>query len=137
MVPSCKSHFLKNFLVMLFIFTCNTAIRSSCFFSLLYCRHIVQFAPPLVSPKTLVIPCDSVYIISFRSGGFGSWGIGLSDGTKIKYYQIALLRGLYECEQPPAVLRGCHSPYTHTNTWQKIEKRIIAVRWVDPGISEC
>lgn len=121
---------------MLFIFTCNTAIRSSCFFSLLYCRHIVQFAPSLVPPTSPChIPCASVYRISFRSGGFGSWGIGLSDGTK--YYQIALQRGLYECEQPPAVLGGCHSPFTHTNTWQKIEKRRIAVGWVDPGISEC
>ena len=135
MVPNCKSHFLTKF-VMLFIFTYNTAIRSSCLFSLLYYGHIVQFASPLVPPTSPChIPCASVYRISFRSGGLRSWGIGLSDGTK--YYQIALQRGLYECEQPPAVLRGCHSPYTHTNTWQKIEKRIIAVGWMDPGISEC
>lgn len=60
--------------------------------------------------------------------------IGLSDGTK--YYQIALQRGLCECQQSPAGLRGCHSAYTHTNAWQKIEKWITAVGWVDPGISE-
>ena len=60
---------------MLFIFTYNTAIRSSCFFSLLYCRHIVQFASALVTPSSPChIPCASVYRISFKSGGFGSWG---------------------------------------------------------------
>lgn len=86
MVPNCKSHFLKKF-VMLFIFTYNTAIRSSCLFSLLYYGHIVQFASPLVpSTSPCHIPCASVYRISFRSGGLRSWGIGLSDGTK--YYQL-------------------------------------------------
>lgn len=76
---------------MLFIFTCNTAIRSSCFFTAVLWAYCAICSSALVTPTSPChIPCASVYRISLEVEVWGHGVIGLSDG--IKYYQILLLQ---------------------------------------------